>query len=202
MATTRDLERGQVIHDCRPMPKYADEHTYHVYNRGAHRSAIFRKRAHYQKCIGLLGKCSAQYRITVVAYCLMPNHYHMLARQELGGSISRFLQTTFNAYVQYFNTLERHSGTLFQGPAKSRLIVSDAHLMRSLVYIHTNPVRASLVRNVRDWEYSDYASWTGDSDAHFASKLLRDSLIRNGKSYREFVEAYLLRAEDSEDWEP
>ena len=180
------------------MPRYADEHTYHIYNRGAHRSSIFRKQAHYFKCIELLGKYSAQYRVSLVAYCLMPNHYHILVRQDLGGSISRFLRTTFNAYVQYFNTLERHSGTLFQGPAKSKLIVSDAHLMRSLAYIHTNPVRASLVRNVRDWEYSDYASWSGDSDAHFASKLLRDSLTENGKSYQEFVQLYLLGTADSE----
>ncbi len=183
------------------MPKYADEHTYHIYNRGAHRHAIFRKRAHYHKCIELLEKYSAQYHVTVVAYCLMPNHYHMLARQDLGGSISRFLQTTFNAYVQYFNTLERHSGTLFQGPAKSRLIVSDAHLMRSLAYIHTNPVRASLVRDMRDWDYSDYSSWTGRSDAHFASKSLRDSLTESGKSYQEFVQAYLIGPAGSEDLE-
>jgi len=157
---------------------------------------------HYQKCIELIGKYSIRYHVTLVAYCLMPNHYHMLARQEMGGSISRFLQTTFNSYVQYFNTLERHSGTLFQGPAKSKLIVSDAHLMRSLAYIHTNPVRASLVRSVRDWEYSDYASWAGDSDASFASKRLRASLIGNGVDYQEFVSRYLLTKTDSEDWEP
>ena len=181
------------------MPNYADEHTYHIYNRGAHRSAIFRKGAHNKKCIALLGKYSAQYHVTVVAYCLMPNHYHMLALQELGGSISRFLQTTFSACVQYFNTLERHSRTLFQGPAKSRPIVSDAHLTRCLAYVHTNPVRASLVRNVRDWEYSDYESWIGGSDAGFASKSLRDSLTESGTAYEEFVRKYLLATEDFED---
>jgi len=193
------MKRFHAFHDCRPMPKYADEHTYHVFNRGAHRSAIFRKPAHYRRCMELLGKYSTQYHVGIVAYCLMPNHYHILARQELGGSISRFLQTTFNSYVQYFNTLERHGGTLFQGPAKSKLIVSDAHLIRSLAYIHTNPVRASLVRNVRDWEYSDYTSWTGDSDAHFAFKRLRDSLAGDGKSYQELVQAHLLGDEESED---
>jgi putative transposase len=179
------------------MPNYADGHTYHVYNRGAHRSAIFRKKEHYRKCLALLEKYSARYNVAVVAYCLMPNHYHMLMRQEIGGSISRFLQTTFNAYVQYFNALERHSGTLFQGPAKSKHINSDAHLMRCLAYVHTNPVRASLVRNVRNWEYSDYASWAGDSDEGFVSKGLRDSLVGDGRSYQEFVRAYLLESADS-----
>ena len=183
------------------MPNYADEHTYHIYNRGAHRSAIFRRSAHYHKCIELIRKHSARYHVTVIAYCMMPNHYHMLVRQEVGGSISRFLQTTYNAYVQYFNTLERHSGTLFQGPAKSKRIESDAHLMRCVAYIHTNPVRAALVRKANEWEYSDYASWAGDSGANLASKQLRDSLIESGKAYQEFVKAYLAEAEDSEDWE-
>lgn len=184
------------------MPNYADEHTYHIYNRGAHRSAVFRKRAHYLKCLELLIKYTARYQVTMVAYCLMPNHYHLLLRQDAGGSISRCLQTTFNAYVQYFNTRERHSGTLFQGAAKSRHIESDAHLMSCLAYIHTNPVRASLARYARDWDYSDYALWADDSDARFASKQLRNSLVGNAKSYREFVQEYLIGVEDSEDWEP
>jgi len=183
------------------MPKYADEHIYHVYNRGAHRSAIFRKSAHYHRCMELIRKNSERYHVSVLAYCLMPNHYHMLVRQDLKGSISRFLQTTFNAYVQYFNMMEKHSGTLFQGPAKSKHIDSNAQLMRCLAYIHTNPVRASLVRNVRDWEYSDYAVWAGDPEANLASKHLRDFLIGSGKTYEAFVRAYLADAGDSEDWE-
>jgi REP element-mobilizing transposase RayT len=69
----------------------------------------------------------------------MPNHYHLLVRQEEGGSISRYLQTTFNAYVQYFNVLEGHSGTLFQGPAKSRAIETDTDFLQVVRYIH--PIR-------------------------------------------------------------
>ncbi|MCX6143445.1 MAG: transposase [Ignavibacteriales bacterium] len=184
------------------MPKYADEHTYHIYNRGAHRSAIFRKSTHYLRCIELIRKYSARYHVTVIAYCLMPNHYHMLVRQDLTGSISRFLQTTFNAYVQYFNILERHSGTLFQGPAKSRLIESDAQLMRCLAYVHTNPVRASLVRNAMEWEYTDYATWAGNSGVNLASRQLRNCLIESGKAYQEFVKAYLLKGDSEDDMEP
>jgi putative transposase len=178
------------------MPNYADEHTYHIYNRGAHRSSMFRKSLHYQKCVELLQKYSVRYRVTLIAYCLMPNHYHLMVRQEKSGSISRFLQTTFNAYVQYFNTMEKHSGTLLQGAAKSKRITSDAHLLRCLAYIHTNPVRASLVRNATEWQYSNYSPWVDDLDASFASRQLRASLIGDGKSYEEFVRNYLLEIGD------
>lgn len=124
------------------MPKYIDNQFYHVYNRGAHRFPIFRKPLHYRKCIESLQKYASQYQVSLLAYCLMPNHYHLLVRQELGGTVSRFLQTTFNAYVQYFNAMEGHSGTLLQGPARSRSIETDEYLMQVVRYIHCNPVWA------------------------------------------------------------
>lgn len=104
------------------MSKYVDGNIYHVFNRGAHQLTIFRRPIHFRKCIQLLLKYSIKYRVSLLSYCLMPNHYHLVLKQEGGGSISRFLQTTFNSYVQYYNLLETHSGTLFQGAAKSRFV--------------------------------------------------------------------------------
>jgi len=104
------------------MSKYQDAQFYHVYNRGAHQSTIFKRPYLYRKCIALLHKYAEKYKVAIIAYCLMPNHYHLILRQEANGSISRFLQTTFNAFVQFFNVMEHHSGTLFQGPAKSNSI--------------------------------------------------------------------------------
>jgi hypothetical protein len=126
----------------------------------------------------------------------MPNHYHLLVRQEAGGTISRFLQTTFNTYVQYFNEMERHSGTLFEGPAKSRVIETGEHLMRVARYIQNNPVLAKKAKTPIGWQYSDYATWVSDGDATFAGKTLRDAWFKNGQGYRRFVEAY--RPEDDQ----
>ena len=176
------------------MPKYEDGQIYHLYNHGAHRYQIFRKAAHYRRCLKLLTHYATKYRVTVLAYCLMPNHYHILAKQEEGGSISRFLQTTFNAYVQYFNLLERHSGTLFQGAAKFRLIDTDDYLVRIICYIHSNPVWGSLVTNAGMWEYSDYLTWTSTSGERFAGRTLRDELFGNGRIYQRTVESYKPQA--------
>ena len=124
-----------------------------------------------------------------------------MVQQNRGGSISRFLQTTFNAYVQYFNTLEAHSGTMFQGPAKSKLVGSEAQLMRTVAYIHTNPVRAKLVRKPEEWAYSDYRIWTGVPTVDHPINVMRDQLAVEGKAYEEFVRAYLLEGDIAEDWD-
>jgi putative transposase len=172
------------------MPNYIDNHFYHVYNRGAHRYPIFHKPVHYRKCIESLQKYASHYHVSFLAYCLMPNHYHLLVHQDPNGTVSRFLQTTFNTYVQYFNAMERHSGTLFQGPAKSRAIETDEYLMRVVRYIHCNPVLAKLARSPIEWRYSDYATWIGGGDVAFAGKSLRDAWFKNGEGYRKFVEKY------------
>jgi putative transposase len=171
------------------MSKYQDGHTYHIFNRGAHQFTIFRRTRHYRKCIELLLKYSAHYDVSLVAYCLMPNHYHLIATQQKSGSISRFLQTTFNSFVQYYNVSESHSGTLFQGAAKSTWIDTDDYLLRSLRYVHMNPVSAKLVKKASEWEFSDCRVWVGYSDVAFPGRTIRDQFFKDGKGYLEFLEA-------------
>ncbi|MFA5832870.1 MAG: transposase [Bacteroidota bacterium] len=91
--------------------KYENEKYYHVYNRGANRQNIFLKNENYEYCINLLLKYSPQYHVSIFAYCLMPNYYHLLLRQNGNGSIGRFIQTVFNSYTQAFNKITSHSGT-------------------------------------------------------------------------------------------
>lgn len=92
---------------------------YHVHNRGAHKENIFRNDADYVfllKCVKReLEKCA----VTVIAYCLMDNHYHFILRQDGEIEISKFMQAVFNIYTKAFNTKHNHSGTLFEGPYKA-----------------------------------------------------------------------------------
>ncbi len=170
------------------MSKYQDHHVYHVYNRGAHQSTIFTSPYLYRKCMGLLSKYSAKYQVTLIACCLMPNHYHLILRQEANGSISKFLQTTFNAFVQYFNVMEQHSGTLFQGPAKSNPIDTDEYLLQVIRYVHLNPVNAKMVKKATEWEFSDCSMWASDSE-NFAGKQIRSVWFSNGEEYLRSLEA-------------
>lgn len=169
---------------------YIDDTYYHVYNRGAHKGKIFLTDFHYQYCLRLIQKYCSVYRVSIAGYCLMPNHYHLLVRQNIGGSISRFIQTTFNAYSQGFNKITSHSGTLFQGRAKKILIDSDEYALQLIRYIHLNPVKAKLVILPGKWKYSDYGVWAGEMSNVFTDLTLRNGCFTNAEAYRDFVTTY------------
>ena len=177
--------------------KYEDDKYYHVYNRGANRQDIFRGRGDYGLCLHLFRKYLSQYRVSIMAYCLMPNHYHLLLRQNDGGSISRFLQTVFNAYTQAINVSTGHSGTLFQGRAKGLEITSDEYAARLARYIHYNPVAAGMVLKPETWEYSDYRDWSGIRKADLSDLTLRDRYCENPLEYRSLMDEYVVDREIS-----
>lgn len=135
------------------------DHYYHVYNRGCNRQRIFANDGNY---VYLLRRCQsflADSPLTVIAYCLMPNHYHFLLRPEEDGALSRFIQRLFNSYTQAFNRQQGRSGTLFEGRAKTVLVDTDEYVLHVCRYIHLNPVRAGLVTHPGLWRYSNYLEW-------------------------------------------
>jgi len=120
----------------------------------------------------------------------MPNHYHLILQQEQAGSISRFLQTTFNAYSQAINKETKHSGTLFQGRAKGVSINTDEHLLHLVRYIHLNPVVAKLVEKPEEWEFSDFREWIGERSYTYSNLELRQVYFKEAKEYKLFVDGY------------
>ena len=162
---------------------YSDNYFYHVYNRGAYRLDIFRSEFHYSYCLSLLQKYKKKYNVGIIAYCFMPNHYHFLLRQHEGGSISRFIQTTFNAYVQKFNRLEHRIGTIFQGTAKGIQVEDEEYICRLICYIHFNPVAAGLAASPDLWKYSDYNEWIGNREFMFDGKDLLPEYFETPQNY-------------------
>jgi putative transposase len=172
---------------------YVDNAYYHVYNRGAHKAKLFLNDAHYLFCQKKLTLYADKYKIGLLAYCLMPNHYHLLVQQNENGSVSRFLQTVFNSFTQFINAREGHSGTLFQGRAQSRQINSDEYLLVALRYIHLNPVHSGLAINPEEWKFSDYSEWISDEPIfHFGviekTRMdFRNRYFVSGTEYQKFI---------------
>ncbi|MCA9732121.1 MAG: transposase [Deferribacteres bacterium] len=102
---------------------------YHVFNRGANRENIFREDENYLFLLKRLGKLSCEFNISIIAYCLMPNHCHFLLRQNSEKSIIDFMQRTFNSYTKAFNRKYRRSGTLFEGPFKAIHVDEESYLV-------------------------------------------------------------------------
>lgn len=109
---------------------------YHVYNRGSNRQPIFREEQNYLFLLRRLREQSIKMSISVIAYCLMPNHYHFLLKQDGDVSISELMQTIFNSYSKAFNKMYNRSGTLFEGPFKS--IHVDRELFDSPLSLHSS----------------------------------------------------------------
>jgi len=85
-------------------------------------------------------KYSIQFSFAIIAYCLMPNHYHWLIRQESELSVQLLPQRVFNGYSKNFNKRYQRSGTLFEGPFKANLVDNDEYLQHLCRYIHANPL--------------------------------------------------------------
>lgn len=141
--------------------QFAEGAYYHVYNRGAHRRSIFEDEHDYLSVLRSMKDYSHRFNITVIAYCLMPNHYHWLLRQDGDVQAGQLPQRVWNGYVKEYNLRHNVQGTLFEAPYKSKLIDKDAYLFHLCRYIHGNPVKDGFVQSPEQWPYSNYLDWIG-----------------------------------------
>ena len=131
---------------------------YHVLNRGNNRAAVFHKDADFKAFVDLLAEASLRHRMRLLAYCLMPNHFH-LALWPLGdGDLSRWMHWLLTAHVRRYQRHYRTTGHVWQGRFKAFPIQEDDHLLVVLRYIERNPLRAHLVERAEQWPWSSLAA--------------------------------------------
>jgi putative transposase len=133
---------------------------YHILSRGNNRRLIFGSEDDYRKFLLQLSRQKAKLPFYLYAYCLMPNHIHLLIERR-DDAISRVMQGLLTAYSQYYNRKHRRSGHLLQGRYKAILCQSDQYLAELVRYIHLNPVRAKMVRRAQDFAYSSHRAYLG-----------------------------------------
>lgn len=144
---------------------FVTDHIYHIYNRGVEKREVFLDMKDYRRFILNLyefndaspalnfGRNLAQTRIEVrlqsprkdppvklLAFCLMPNHFHLMVQQQTDGGITQFMRKLGTGYTNYFNIKYNRVGALFQGKFKAVLLERDAHLVHLPHYIHLNPL--------------------------------------------------------------
>ena len=128
---------------------------YHVASRGNRRAPIFRDDLDYEQSLAILAATIARHGWRCHAYCLMPNHYHLLVETP-NADLSRGMQRLNSAYAQWFNWRHGLSGHLFQGRFFSTPVEGAGHLLELARYAVLNPVRAGLCRHPADWRWSSY----------------------------------------------
>lgn len=170
---------------------FAEGNIYHIYNRGVGRQPIFLEEDNYRYTLQLMKKYIGQLEVTVIAYCLMPNHYHFLIRQDGVQAAGLLPQRVFNSYTKAFNKRYQRSGTLFEGRYRAIHVDRDDYLLHLCRYTHANPVKAGLVSYPEDWSYSNYQEWIGVRNGTLCDVALAEALFPNRESYRQFVMDYL-----------
>ncbi len=164
---------------------------YHIYNRGVNKSILFREPANYLYIIEKLQKYSLENLVSVIAYCLMPNHYHLLLRQDGAQPAGNVPQAVFNSYSKAYNSRYRHSGTLFEGRFRAKPIRTTTHLLHLCRYIHGNPVKDGLVTDPTDWRWSNYLEWIGKRKSPLVDYEFIKTQFVNRPEYKDFLFQYL-----------
>lgn len=160
---------------------------YHVINRANNRLVIFESAAQYRGFEASLEEATERFGIRILAYAVMPNHWHLLLHPRNDGDLSRCMQWLGNTHTRRFHAETRTigAGHLYQGRYKSFLVEDDAHLLTVLKYIERNPVRAGLSEKAEEWRWgSAYRRIKGTEKER---SLLAESPTPLPRNYRDWI---------------
>lgn len=178
---------------------YSADAYYHIYNRGVGKRSIFKEDEDYIVFLNLLkrhlsaepvkDKQGREYPwygndIQLLAFCLMPNHYHLLVFQQEEDAMTKLMRSICTAYTMYFNKKYKRVGHLFQDRFKASMILDDAYLQHISRYIHLNP------DNYKEWQFSSLPYYLGQKEADWLRPKLIIELFE-GESYSAFLSDYV-----------
>ena len=158
---------------------------HHIIQRGNNRERVFMNFRDYEKYLSFLSKYSEEKKAAVLAYCLMPNHVHLLVRPSEEEALPKMMQGITLCYSKYFNGENGRTGRLWECRYHSTLIDGDSYLWTVSKYIENNPVRAMIVKRPEGYLYSS-------AKAHLLGRkdpLLKEPLFDKSElnEYRRFV---------------
>ena len=160
---------------------------YHIYNRGNNRLSIFFQPQNYLYFLRNVKRYLAPLA-NVMAYCLMPTHYHLLLRVKNSEvSLSRSMMRLSVSYTKAINKRFQRVGSLFQGQFQAKPVESYHHLLNLCVYIHANPVKDGLVAMPEDWIYSNYLDWLGQRNGTLVDRKFIQEHFGSPTEYQELV---------------
>lgn len=209
-----------------------DEEYYHIFNRGAHKDELFKSPRDYSRFLSSVyyfndmnfNPQNYEYQeytdlaptkekriemVDLIAWCLIPNHYHFLLRQKIEKGITKFMRRLGTGFTMYINIKYKHSGHIFEGPFKSKPISHNTQLQHLTRYIHLNPLdiydpnwRERGVRNIEksknfiiSYQWSSLNDYLGNKQyPHLLSPVTKEIIFSNNpKKYMEFLCEWMVR---------
>ncbi len=201
----------------RKIPLVCGEY-YHVFNRGIDRRVTFVLESDYQRALDTISfyrfanppLCLSKFlrlepkrrvdvldvmalnnpQVCLMAYCLMPNHFHFLIRQDIDLGVSRFVGNFQNSYTKYFNTRHERDGSLFLDQFKAVRVETEEQLLHTSRYIHLNPYSSRLVSSLSDlsgYPWSSFPDYLSSNQTSLLDRSVISSRFSDSGSYGRFV---------------
>ena len=198
-----------------PMPhrrlRFIKDNFYHVFNRGNYKSAIFFNDHDYQRFLEKLKHYKDLYKTHVVAYALMPNHFHLLLEPKADESLAAMLKDLQSSHSHYLSVKHSLQGHLFQGPFKAKLIADEASFLQIFRYISLQPIKEKilqprfirkgdfrilretpdLVRELRSFRWGSYQGYLNPKNDNLIAKDPVTALLKTPQELSSFVESKL-----------
>lgn len=159
---------------------------YHLILRGNNKQVIFEDDEDAKKFLETLKNYKNKAGYQIYAYCLMSNHIHLLIKEGIE-DLSKIMRRIGPSFVYWYNLKYERIGHLFQDRYKSEAIENERYLLAVLRYIHQNPTKANIVKNVADYKWSSYKEYLGKSELVDQEFILRIFNENRQKAISEFV---------------
>jgi putative transposase len=169
---------------------------YHALNRAVARSTIFDVDSDYDTFLRILAESASRHAMRVLAYCVMPNHFHLIVWPQGDGDLSRFMRVLTMTHTQRWHAHRQSAGTghLYQGRFKSFPVQGDGHLLALGRYVERNALRAGLAPRAEDWRWGSL--WKRSAPAGSPGPDLDDWPIKRPADWVERVNTPLGAEEE------
>lgn len=165
---------------------------YHIIMRGINRQSIFEDEEDRERLLLTLERYKATCGYSIYAYCLMDNHLHILIKEEKE-LLAQTIRRIAGSYVYWYNRKYERIGNLFQDRFKSEPVENDSYFLTVLRYIHQNPVKAGIMRNIKEYKWSSYDEYIGESkiiDKEYTLKMFDENNNTAIKAFIKFNNEY------------
>jgi REP element-mobilizing transposase RayT len=156
--------------------KISESGIYHIVFRSINKQLIFEENNDYIKLKDILSTLKVEMHFEIYAYCFMGNHVHLLLKENNWGDISLIMKRELTKYVRWYNTKYQRSGALIANRFKSLPVNVDEYFLNLIRYIHQNPLKAGIVKNISDYNWSSYNEYvniiTGLANKNFLLKMI------------------------------
>lgn len=161
---------------------------YHIYNRGNNKKEIFIKDKDYRFFLKRLKEKAKKFKFSIIAYCLMPNHFHLILKQNDSVAPSKLMSSIITSYSMVFNLRNKTVGHLFQDRYKQKIIRNEQYLLNLIAYIHLNPVKDGLCRIPKDYIWSSHNEYAGYTNDNICDQEMVGSYNLKGQSFQEYIQ--------------